>query len=160
VGIYRHIPGFPLNQFVDFLWCYVDFFPDHDREHVLPDGTFELIINLQDTPRRLFKHGDAHRHSSFKRGWFSGAHSKYIVIDALQKSSMIGAHFKPGGAAQFLGLPAGELTDSVIELDTVWGNDVWGWRDRLLACANPTAKFRVFEELLTRKLDRAGRRHE
>jgi hypothetical protein len=46
MSIYRHIPAPPLNQYVDFCWYYVDLSPDHDREHVLPDGTFELIVNL------------------------------------------------------------------------------------------------------------------
>ena len=55
MSIYRHIPAPPLNQYVDFFWYYVDLSPDHDREHVLPDGTFELIVNLQETPRKLFQ---------------------------------------------------------------------------------------------------------
>ena len=54
MSIYRHIAAPPLNQYVDFFWYYVDLPPDHDREHVLPDGTFELIINLQETARKLF----------------------------------------------------------------------------------------------------------
>ena len=56
MSIYLHIPAPPLNQYVDFCWYYVDLSPDHDSEHVLPDGTFELIINLQEIPRKLF-HG-------------------------------------------------------------------------------------------------------
>jgi len=63
MSIYRHIPAPPLNQYVDFCWYYVDLSPDHDSEHVLPDGTFELIINLQeiiDLRRKLRqRHGDA-----------------------------------------------------------------------------------------------------
>jgi hypothetical protein len=59
MSIYRHIPGSPLNQYVDFCWYYVDLSPDHDREHVLPDGTFELIVNLQETPRKLFHGADS-----------------------------------------------------------------------------------------------------
>jgi hypothetical protein len=121
MSIYRHIPAPPLNRYVDFFWYYVDLSPDHDREHVLPDGTFELIINLQETPRKLFHRADSTEHDAFKRGWISGAHSKFLVIDALPRSSMIGVHFKPGGAAAFLGLPAGELAGQVVELDAVWG---------------------------------------
>src|SRR5437660_11775793 len=109
MSIYRHISAPPLNQYVDFFWYYVDLSPDHDREHVLPDGSFELIINLQEIPRKLFDQNDSSRHIQFKRGWISGAQSRLLVIDALQRPSMIGAHFKPGGAAPFLGLPADAL---------------------------------------------------
>ena len=104
MSLYRHVPSPPLNQYVDFFWYYVDFLPDHDREHVLPDGTFELIINLQDTPRKLFHRADADSWDAFKRGWISGAQRTFLVIDALPRSSMIGVHFKPGGATAFLGL--------------------------------------------------------
>ncbi len=37
---------------------------------------------------------------------------------------MIGVHFKPGGAAAFLGMPADELAGQVVELDAVWGSTV------------------------------------
>src|SRR5947207_15309922 len=82
MSIYRHIPASPLNQYVDFCWYYVDLSPDHDREHVLPDGTFELIVNLQEIPRKLFHGANAIGYDAFERGWISGAHSKFLVIDA------------------------------------------------------------------------------
>src|SRR6266446_3991062 len=148
MSIYRHIPVPPLSQYADFCWYYVDLSPDHDREHVLPDGTFELILNLQETPRKLFHDADSTGYDAFKRGWTSGAHSKFLVIDALPQSSMIGVHFKPGGAAAFLGLQADELAAQVVELDTVWGGTVWEWRDQLLAARTPSAKFAILERLL------------
>jgi AraC-like DNA-binding protein len=152
MGIYRHSPAPPLNQYVELFWYYVDLFPDHDREHVLPDGTFELIINLQETPRKLFRQVDTSGHDTFKRGWISGAQSKFLMIDALPESSMIGVHFKPGGAAAFLGLPANELAGRVVELDAIWGNTVWEWRDQLLAAKTANKKFAVLEYLLLRRL--------
>jgi len=30
-------------------------------------------------------------------------------------------HFRPGGAFPFLGLPAGELADAHLDLETLWG---------------------------------------
>jgi len=154
MSIYRHIPAPPLNQYVDFFWYYVDLSPDHDREHVLPDGTFELIINLQEIPRKLFHDADSTKYDAFERGWISGAHSKFLVIDALPHSSMIGVHFKPGGAAAFLGVPADELAGQVVELDAVWGGAVWDWRDQLLAARTPDSKFGILERLLSHRLAR------
>ena len=54
---------------------------------------------------------------------------------------MIGVHFKPGGAAPFLGMPGDELATQVVELDAVWGSAVWEWRDQLLAARTPGSKF-------------------
>ena len=152
MSIYRHIPAPPLNQYVDFFCYYGDLSPDHDREHVLADGTFELIVNLQETPRKLFHDANSTGYDAFERGWISGAHSKFLVIDALPRSSMIGVHFKPGGAAVFLGMPADELATQVVELDAVWGSAVWQWRDQLLAARTPGSKFGILERLLSQRL--------
>jgi AraC-like DNA-binding protein len=154
--IYRHIPGPPLDQHIDWFWYYVDYQPDHDRQHVLPEGTFELMINLEDRPRKLFNRLDPNRHDSFQRSWLSGAHAGYLIIDALPGSSMIGAHFKPGGAAPFLGLPAGELGEQVVELDAIWGAEVGEWRERLQTARGSQAKFRLFEQLLRHRLTKAA----
>ncbi len=141
------MPHPPLNRFVDWMWYYDDLEADHSREHVLPDGTFELIINLSGEPRTLFGRG-ATKDLTFRRAWLSGTQSEYLVIDAVQGASMIGAHFKPGGAAPFLDMPASEVSSTVVELDDIWGNRALSWRERLLACGGPKAKFEMFEQLL------------
>jgi AraC-like DNA-binding protein len=150
----QHVPGSPLGQYVDWFWYYDDWRATHPREHVLPDGTFELIINLHEEPRKLFDRHDPAQYQSFRRGWLSGAQSKYLVIDVLDGSAMIGAHFKPGGAASVLGMPATDLRDRVVELDALWGSSAWDWREQLLAARGPQAKFRVLEALLLERLRR------
>ncbi len=152
MSIYRHIPHPPLGHHIEWLWYYSDYQPDHGREHVLPDGGFELMFNLEDRPRKLFDRAKADQFHSFKRGWISGAQTEFLIIDALPGSSIIGAHFKPGGAARFLGLPAGELCRQVVELDDLWGADTWDWRERLLAAPRPRAKFDVLEQMLLQRL--------
>jgi len=151
----RHVPRAPLSEFIKFFWFYDGFYPLHRCEHVLPDGTFELVIDLRDKPRKLFNRQDLTCCDSFRRGWFSGAQSEYIVIDALPNSSMIGAHFKPGGATPFLGQPADELRDRVVELDAVWDSCAWDLRDQLLAARTPNARFDLLERFLLHRLRRS-----
>ena len=148
IRIYRPPP--PLSEFIDWLWFHEGLLCEHRRERVLPDGTFELIINLDDCPRKLFDRRYPNRHRAFRRAWLSGTHSEYIVIDVLPRSSMMGVHFKPGGAAPFLGMPANELKDSVVELDAVWGNATNDLREALLEQPTPEGKFRLLEEFLVR----------
>ena len=156
LSIFRHIPRPPLSQHVEWLWYYADFQPDHAREHVLPDGCFDLIINLEDRPRKLFDREKPDQFHSYKRGWLSGAQAEFLIIDALPDSTMIGAHFKPGGASKFLGLPAGELSRQVVEIDALWGAGIWEWRERLLAAPSPQEKFNVFEQMLRQRLTAGG----
>ncbi len=150
----RHVPAPPLSGFVDFFWFFEGWDGSHPMEHVLPDGAFELVINLREGPRKLFDRHDLSRCTSFRRGWISGAHSQYIVIDTMPGASMIGAHFKPGGAAPFLGFPAAEFQDRVVEFDAIWGSRAVELRDRLLAAPGPSAKFALLEMFLAAKLAR------
>ena len=152
----RHVPGPPLAAFVDHLWFFEDLETSHRRENVVPDGNFELIIDLRETPRKLFDRENVSRFDTFRRGWISGAHSRYIVIDVLPGASMIGAHFKPGGMAPFLGLPSDELADQVVELDRVWGSQALVWREQLLEARGGAAKLRLLESILRQRL-RAAR---
>ena len=147
----QHVPAEPLARYVEHFWFYQDLYPAHQRERVLPDGTFELIINLQDGARRTFDRRTGSE-TLFRDAWFSGAHSQYITIDALPGSSMIGVHFKPGGAAAILGCPAGELRDQVVELDAIWGAAAEELRDGLLSARGPGAKFAILERALFARL--------
>ncbi len=157
----QHVPEEPLACYVDWFWFFEDM--SHRREHVLPDGTFELVIDLREEPRRMFDRGGSNGETLFREAWMSGAHSQYIVIDALPGSSMIGVHFKPGGAAAILGFPADELRDQVVALDAIWGGTAAELRERLLQARGARAKFAILERSLSdrltgRNLDEAQQR--
>jgi AraC-like DNA-binding protein len=152
-----HIPAAPLSEFVDWFWFYEGLDLPHRRERVLPDGSTELIINLDDSRRKLFDRERPHRFQTFHRAWLSGARSDYILIDVLPRASMIGVHFKPGGLAPFLEIPPVELTGHVVELDSLLGNSALELRDTLLEASGANAKFRVLERFLFRRASRPSR---
>ena len=147
----QHVPAEPLATYVEWLWFYQDLYPAHRREHVLPDGSFELIIDLRDEPRRTFDRASGSA-TIYRNAWISGAHSRYIVIDALPGSSMIGVHFQPGGAAAVLGFPADELRDRVVELEDIWGAAACDLREQLLAARGASTKFAILERALAARL--------
>jgi AraC-like DNA-binding protein len=145
-----HRPVAPLSQFIDFFWFHTDLVSKHRMERVLPDGTFELVINLDPIPRKLFERDDLRRYREFRRAWWSGTQSEFIVIDALPCSSMMGIHFRPGGAAPFLGMPATELRDQVIETDFFCCWAALDLHECLLEQPTPEAKFKTLEKFLLR----------
>jgi AraC-like DNA-binding protein len=120
----------------------------------LPDGTFELVIDLREDPRKLFDRQSPESYEAFRGGWFSGTHSQYIVIDAVPNSSMIGVHFRPGGAGAFLGFPAEELANRVVQFEAIWGKAGPRLREQLLATASARAKFLLLEQFLLERLAR------
>jgi AraC-like DNA-binding protein len=147
-----HSPPPPLAAFVDHFWFYRDFFPDHNIERVLPDGSFELIIDLKERPRKLFEDLQGQNYCEYRRAWISGAHSRFILIDAQPASSMIGVHFKAGGASAF-GIPAVELMERVEELEAIWNGVALELREMLLEVEPIAEKFRILEGFLMERLD-------
>jgi hypothetical protein len=70
---------------------------------------------------------------------------------------MIGVHFKPGGAFPFLGLPASELADTHVDLETIMGPAARELRERLSEATSSAHRFELLQEvLLNRKLREAG----
>jgi len=126
--------------------------PTHRREHVLPDGSTELVINLDGAPRKRFDPTDPRRFDTFRRAWVSGPQPEFILIDVLPQATMMGAHFKPAGLAAFLQVPVHLLAGEVVELDQLWGPAVGDLRDMLLETSGIAAKFSVLESFLRRRL--------
>jgi len=68
------------------------------RERVLPNGTFQLIVDLS-SPMAVV----------------GGMQSQYAVIETAALSSILGVLFRPGGARQFFG-PADRFFNEQIAL--------------------------------------------
>ena len=151
----QHRPAPPLDRFVDWFWYFDGYMPEHRTERVLPEGSFELVINLRNEPHHTFDPISLKPRRDYRNAWISGTQSGYLVIDTAPYSSMIGVHFKPGGAAPFLGIPASELTDRVEELDCIWGREALTLREALLDARNPSSKFRVLADFLLRRMSNA-----
>jgi AraC-like DNA-binding protein len=142
------IPAPPLSHFVELLWFYEDMDTDHTKEKLLPDASMELIIDLSEGPKKLYDNRDLERFSVYNRCWVSGMQRQFIVLGVEQGSSMMGAHFRTGGAAPFFGFPLSELSGNVVELDLIWKREILALRDQLIEAASPAQKFDLLETYL------------
>jgi AraC-like DNA-binding protein len=78
------------------------------------------------------------------------------VIDTAEEASLLGVHFRPGGAFPFFGLPVGELVNTHVDLETLWGRSGRELRERLRNTSCPRDKFRVLEAALGARLSGAA----
>lgn len=140
----RRIDRPPLSRFVDFFWLVEGYAQPHGAERVLPTGSVDLILSL-----------DEHH----KADTLAGARSRSIVIDTSRSLSFIGVRFRPGGAFPFLGLPAGELQDISVDPTFIWGARARTLRDELLHSPAPQARFRILERFLLERLHKMRDRH-
>ena len=144
----HYIPRSPLSHFVELLWLYEGYTQPHDKERILPDGSMELVINLNDNTSRVYDRKNSSEHQTTHGALLVGAQSNYFVIDTAEQFSVIGVHFKPGGAFPFFRFPAGEFQNQHLSLDLLWGSSANELRDRLLEAPSADQKFQILEDTL------------
>jgi len=156
---HHYVPPPPLQDFVALLWFYEGYEQPHKKERLLPDGSMELVINLDEDRTRIYDCHDTEQFQTLRGTLIVGAHSQFFVIDTDQQHAVMGVHFKPGGAFPFLGLPAGELRNMHVSLEDLWGAQAAELRDRMLEAPTPQAKFRILEQMLLAQAARRLERH-
>jgi AraC-like DNA-binding protein len=155
-----HLPKAPLNEFVELFWFY-DGFPKrpHKKERLMPDGSVELVINLKEDEARVYDREDLEKFERLPGTLLCGPHSRFFVIDTAEQDSVMGIHFKPGGAFPFFKLPAGELQNLHVSLEDLWGAEAGLLRERLLEAPTPQAKFQALETCLIAQAFKPLERH-
>jgi AraC-like DNA-binding protein len=153
-----YAPGPPVSEFVDYFWLF-DGGQTARKERIVPSGTSELVVNLQDDEVRIHHREQPERPTRFSGAVLSGTYSSIFIIDAMQHESMLGVHFKPGGASPFLGVLASELTDAHADLADLWGQAAHELRERLCTVNTHRKRFQVMEEVLTCRLRRSRKGH-
>ncbi|MGZ4840670.1 MAG: DUF6597 domain-containing transcriptional factor [Candidatus Angelobacter sp.] len=155
-----HIPQPPLSRFVELFWFYDGYSAgSHKKERLMPDGSIELVINLKEDEARIYDREDLNKCERLPGTLLCGPHSSFFVIDTAQQDSVIGVHFKPGGAFPFFKMPASELHNLHVSLQDLWGHEAGLLRQRLLEAQTPETKFQVLEECLLAQAFRPLERH-
>lgn len=152
-----HTPHSPLRDDVDALWSLADA-PSHARERIVPTGTIELVFNLAADALTIHDPftGRARRHAGAVA---SGCYERAFEIETRAHALIVGVHFKPGGAARLLGVPAGALANQHVDLDALWGADAARLREQLCAAATAVARFQLLEHALHARASRQVTRH-
>jgi methylphosphotriester-DNA--protein-cysteine methyltransferase len=154
-----YVPRWPLSDFVEIFWLFEDYARPHPKERCLPTGTVELVIELQSGPLGVFSPNGTNQLEDFRGAVVCGAHSEPFVIDTSKKTTILGVHFKPGGAFPFLNLPAGELHNTHISLQALWGPRAGELGERLCEAKTHLERFRLLERFLFEQAKRRLERH-
>jgi AraC-like DNA-binding protein len=145
----KYTPAFPLRNFVDSFWLYNDYRATHSTERILPTGTIALVINLRENELRIYDAAEPDNRRVFSGAVVSGAYGAGFVSDTEEEAEIMGIHFKPGGAFPFLGLQAGEIADTHVDLENLWGASALGLRERVCGAATSLERFQWIEKALT-----------
>lgn len=155
----RYISKPPLSALIDCLWYWEGAPRNHSKERLLPNGESALIINLRDSPIRIYDARNLNRYQTYGHAVFSGARSDCFVIDAEQQERVIGIQFQPGGAFPFFRMPASEAENASIPLADLWPQRTSEIRERLLVCETPPHMLAELERCLLEQLVRPPELH-
>lgn len=152
-------PQPPLAEFVEKFWLYEGEPAAHARERCLPTGTMGMVINLREDVLRVYDGQHPDQPQRFRGSLLAGAYTTCFAIETASLASVIGMQFKPDGILPFVKMPAGELYNTHVSLETLWGTSAGDLREQLLAAAAPEARFQILERSLLARAVRPPARH-
>ncbi len=146
-------PPPPLGEFIHHFWNST-YAPSHPQVRILPRGTVELVINLSEDEIRIYDSAQSTNCLRFPGIVLSGAYTAALDLDPMQHASILGVHFRPGGAFPFFGAAVGELVNRHVALENLWGTAANELRERLCAAATPQQRFQILANALESRLRR------
>ncbi len=151
--LFERRPAPPLDAYVERL-CYWEGLPGpHRRERVLPNGRFQIIVNLADGFFREEASGVV-QFQATAPSIVVGMQTQYSVVDTAAMRLLMGAVLRPGGTHGLFDIPADAFHNQVVSLDLVWGAEANRLRDRLREAPTIAEKFHWLEEALQRRAAR------
>lgn len=143
----------PLAKYLEAVFHFKEFEPDHSIERVVPTGHLYIIFELDGLVRNTFDNDSLRPNNSFTRVWVSGMHRNYISISAHQKSEMFVMQFKAFGAYPFLHKPIHLLNEKIVPAEELFGESILTLREDLLKSKTSEAKFSQAEAWLNARFD-------
>ncbi|WP_298512663.1 AraC family transcriptional regulator [uncultured Kordia sp.] len=149
----NHILEKPLADYIESIFYFKGFTPDHSIERVVPTGHLFIIFELDGFERNTFNNETLQPNGNYKNVWISGMHKNHLTISAHQDSEMFVIQFKTSGAYPFLKIPIHEVNNKVIDGQEFFGDDILDLRTQILEETEITGKFTKAENWLLSKLD-------
>jgi AraC-like DNA-binding protein len=146
---FTYRPAPPLASSVEMFWYGEGYNAAHRTERALPNGRFQLIIDLSDGFARD-EEAAAQRHQPATVPLVVGLQSRFAVLETAALQHIISVVFRPGGTRALFDVPADAFYNTVVSLEQVWGADADSLRDRLRDTRGAAAKFCVLETALLR----------
>jgi len=142
------LPSPPLDRFIAAIWFCESQPRPFALERVLPSGTAQLIVNLEEDRTRLYD-AESGAMTGCCGTVLAGVSTRFGVIDTAEQECVAGVSFRPGGTAAFFSMPAYHLCDTGIPLELLWDRQRAAClREQVLAAGSPTAKLDALERAM------------
>jgi AraC-like DNA-binding protein len=149
--LYRPRPE--LAGFVEYFGYWQPETGEPHRSRALPRGAATVIIDVSGRQRVDFYAADGHTRLKVPPAFIAGAGTASYVTSIDASQAVVTIHFRPAGALPFLGVPLGELENSCVGLDGLWGRHGASLHERLIATPSPADRVALLEAFLLQRLE-------
>ncbi|MBO6659004.1 MAG: AraC family transcriptional regulator [Pseudomonadales bacterium] len=146
-------PSATISPYIESIFHYSEFYPDHSIERVVPTGHLFIIFELDGITRYTYDANSLKPNAEFSKAWISGMHKNFISISAHENSEMFVVQFKPFGSYPFLHRNTCDFNEQVIPAHAVVGDELYSLRERMLSSDGAAAKFSLAEDWLLSRFD-------
>jgi AraC-like DNA-binding protein len=140
-------PCSPLGKYVESIgdWrC-----PEVDYwSRALPRGAVTVILDVGQRQQLHINGTDGATRLTVPPAFITGSHTASYVSNIMAGEPVMAVHFRPGGAFPFLGIPLGDIEDTYVGIDEVWGSDGRILHERLIETSSAQGRFQILEEFL------------
>lgn len=150
-----HEPGAQIAPYIESIFHYEKFVPDHSIERVVPTGHVFIIFELDGIERHTFDDETLKPNANFTQAWISGMHRNYISISAHEDSEMLVMQFKPFGSYPFLHVHADFINELVVPAHEILGDELYELRESICDAATTEHKLLLAENWLIDRFDEA-----
>lgn len=141
-----HKPSSPLNSYLDSFIFYRGNNKMYPYERVFPDGTVQLIINLEENEKTLMSKNGLFTSQSLKKAWIKGVQKQHSTYRLTNSETTLAIRFTTGGFYALTHIPATELQNIFIDAELIFGPSILSLRERLLCTTDISSIFRIVEE--------------
>jgi AraC-like DNA-binding protein len=143
----------PLDKFIEKIFYYKDFIPEHHCERVVPTGSIFLVFELEGKTSYLFDNTSLKRTRPYTEAWVSGMHKHYFSVSSHRHSEMLLIQFKSFGGYPFLHTPIDKLNNKNVPADDFFGKEILKLREQLIEKRTFSEKFALIESWLNQRFD-------
>ncbi|MFZ1699984.1 MAG: helix-turn-helix domain-containing protein [Pyrinomonadaceae bacterium] len=142
-------PSEPLKRHVKCFWALKidDAVQVGQPETVLPDGSLEIVFNLADRFRRIHADGKVELQP---QTIVVGQMRRYVTIEPTGRVDLLGVRFHTAGAYHLFKCSLSQLTDKIVELDSILGRDRSHLVERIHTARSTRERVAIVENLLLR----------
>lgn len=140
-------PQGPLAASIEQMFYLDAYQPNHEVERLVPDGSINLVIELDGRKRYIFDNETMAPVQTCTGAWISGVHQGYISIST-PETELMAVRFFPVGCHPIFHLPLHQLNNKVVAAEDIFGPDILHLRDQLIHTNKGEGKLDVLEEWL------------